>query len=101
MSVHPRPATSRQGLLISSSSPTGMGLGIVGARRLMDHFQIESIPGQGTTVFLKKLLPRRAGLIGPTELAALAGALVREQPAQNAFQELQHQNQELVRALEE
>jgi len=81
-------------------SPTGMGLGIVGARRLMDHFQIESTPGKGTTVFLKKLLPRRSALIGPAELAAVSTALVREEP-QNAFQELQHQNQELVRALEE
>ena len=28
-------------------SRTGMGLGIVGARRLMDQFQIESAPGTG------------------------------------------------------
>ena len=41
-------------------SPTGMGLGIIGARRLMDQFQIESTPGAGTTVWLKKLLPKRA-----------------------------------------
>ncbi len=27
-------------------SQTGMGLGIVGARRLMDQFQIESVPAQ-------------------------------------------------------
>src|SRR5580692_5576464 len=38
-------------------SQTGMGLGISGARRLMDLFQIESEPGRGTTVYLKKLLP--------------------------------------------
>src|SRR5919106_3950936 len=38
-------------------SPTGMGLGIVGARRLVDHFSIESA-GSGTTVTLKKILPR-------------------------------------------
>ena len=82
------------------SSHTGMGLGIVGARRLMDQFHIESTPGRGTTVSLKKLLPRRSILIGPPQLAALSASLVREEP-QNAFQELQHQNQELVRALEE
>src|SRR5438094_6803970 len=34
-------------------SDTGMGLGIVGARRLMDQFQIES-SGAGTIVLLKK-----------------------------------------------
>src|SRR4051812_31384707 len=28
-------------------SQTGMGLGIIGARRLMDHFQIDTVPGQG------------------------------------------------------
>src|SRR5580692_6650122 len=32
------------------ASTTGMGLGIIGARRLMDQFEIESTPGKGTTV---------------------------------------------------
>src|ERR1700728_1435306 len=41
-------------------SSTGMGLGILGARRLMDHFQIESAPGKGTTIWLKKLFPARS-----------------------------------------
>jgi anti-sigma regulatory factor (Ser/Thr protein kinase) len=31
-------------------STTGMGLGIIGARRLMDRFEITSKPGAGTTV---------------------------------------------------
>ncbi len=31
-------------------SSTGMGLGIIGARRLMDQFQIESSPGHGATI---------------------------------------------------
>src|ERR1700733_14148880 len=43
-------------------SSTGMGLGIIGARRLMDQFHIESTPGRGVTVWLKKLLPKRAPL---------------------------------------
>ena len=30
-------------------SSTGMGLGIAGARRLVDQFDIESAPGEGTT----------------------------------------------------
>src|ERR1700734_2156481 len=30
-------------------SKTGMGLGIIGARRLMDQFQIDSVAGKGTT----------------------------------------------------
>ena len=81
-------------------SKTGMGLGIIGARRLMDQFQIDSVAGRGTTVWLKKLLSKRALLIGPSELSRITEALVQERP-QNAFEELQHQNQELLGALEE
>src|SRR5262249_55998583 len=39
-------------------SPTGMGLGLVGARRLMDRFDLQSAPGSRTTVLLGKTLPR-------------------------------------------
>ncbi len=81
-------------------SKTGMGLGIVGARRLMDQFEIESAPGHGTTVLLKKLLPRRAPFCGPAEISKIVSTLVQERP-QNAFEELQHQNRELLGALEE
>lgn len=81
-------------------SKTGMGLGLIGARRLMDQFEIESHPGAGTTVWLKKLLPARARLIQQPDLAKIANALARESP-QDTFQELQHQNQELLQALAE
>ena len=40
-------------------SRTGMGQGILGARRLMDQFRIESSPGGGTSVSLKSPAPRR------------------------------------------
>jgi anti-sigma regulatory factor (Ser/Thr protein kinase) len=36
------------------ASRGGLGLGLPGARRLMDEFEIESAPGQGTTVRMKK-----------------------------------------------
>jgi anti-sigma regulatory factor (Ser/Thr protein kinase) len=39
-------------------SSTGMGLGIVGARRLNDCFKLESIEGKGTVVELGRLFPR-------------------------------------------
>src|SRR5262245_3412669 len=61
-------------------SPTGMGLGIIGARRLMDGFEIDSAPGRGTTVVLKKLLPRRAPLVGSQMTADIAQALARNDP---------------------
>jgi signal transduction histidine kinase/CheY-like chemotaxis protein len=81
-------------------SQTGMGLGIFGARRLMDQFQIESDPAQGTTIWLKKLLPKRAPLLKEADIGKLADSLARQAP-QDAFHELQHQNQELIGALEE
>jgi signal transduction histidine kinase/CheY-like chemotaxis protein len=81
-------------------SSTGMGLGVIGARRLMDQFQIDTAPGKGTTVWLKKLLPKRAGLIRAADLSRIASALMQERH-QDAFQELQHQNQELLGAMEE
>ena len=40
------------------ASPTGMGLGIVGARRLMDRFDDRVAPGRGTTVALAQAAAR-------------------------------------------
>ena len=37
----------------------GMGLGLPGSRRLMDEFDIDSEPDQGTTIVMKKWLPYR------------------------------------------
>ena len=37
-----------------SASGKGLGLGLPGARRLMDEFDIASEPGKGTTVTMKK-----------------------------------------------
>jgi signal transduction histidine kinase/CheY-like chemotaxis protein len=81
-------------------SQTGMGLGIIGAKRLMDQFQIESVPGVGTTVVLTKLMPKRAPLIVDADLARISTELTRERP-QDPVHELQYQNQELLRALDE
>ena len=81
-------------------SSTGMGLGILGARRLMDQFGIRSAPGEGTDVTLKKILPAGTGVLGRTELAALADSLASNPPA-TPLQEIQQQNRELLRALEE
>jgi signal transduction histidine kinase/DNA-binding response OmpR family regulator len=66
----------------------------------MDQFQIESAAGKGTTIWLKKLLPNRAQVWKTQDLPGLAALLADEGP-QDAFQELQHQNQELLNALEE
>jgi len=81
-------------------SETGMGLGIIGAKRLTDHFHIESSPGNGTTVFLGKKLPKRAPAITAQRLVQIAEELARH-PPQEPFGEIQQQNQELLLALEE
>ncbi len=81
-------------------SPHGMGLGIVGARRLMDRFEIDTSAGRGTTVVLKKILPARAPLVGTREVAQIADTLARRAP-QDPLTEVQQQNRELLAALEE
>jgi signal transduction histidine kinase/CheY-like chemotaxis protein len=84
----------------SYRSDTGMGIGIVGARRLMDRFHIESAPSRGTRVTLGKLLPHRARPIDASAAAEIAAELARQEPS-DPFQELQRQNQELLRALDQ
>jgi len=83
----------------SYKSPTGMGLGIVGTRRLMDRFDIQSTRS-GTTVTMCKILPRNVGPLSPGEVAALTQALTRERPV-GAVEEVQAQNRELLRVLDE
>jgi serine/threonine-protein kinase RsbT len=43
----------------SFSTGNGLGLGLPGARRLMDEFQIESEVSKGTTIVMKKWAPER------------------------------------------
>ena len=80
-------------------STTGMGIGLIGARRLVDRFQLDSTP-QGTTVHLKRFLPRRAPLVDG-RLAAEIGRTVADRQPAGLVEEFQRQNQELLRALDE
>jgi signal transduction histidine kinase/CheY-like chemotaxis protein len=80
-------------------SSTGMGLGIVGARRLMDEFEMRSAPGKGTTVILRKNLPGDAPPVTPKSLAVLAQELMRE--PHDLYEEIRQQNQELLNTLED
>jgi signal transduction histidine kinase/CheY-like chemotaxis protein len=81
-------------------STTGMGLGLIGAQRLMDHFTVDSRPGAGTTIVMKKLLPARAPLASDQILAKIASQLSRQAPS-DVVEEMQQQNQELMHALAE
>ncbi|MEP6961486.1 MAG: ATP-binding protein [Acidobacteriota bacterium] len=82
------------------TSTTGMGLGIVGTRRLMDQFEIQTQPGRGTVVWMKKLLPRKAPFITAEGLGSLTHQLSLERPG-SAYGELELQNQELLSTLDE
>jgi signal transduction histidine kinase len=81
-------------------SETGMGLGIIGARRLMDQFDIRTAVGAGTTITLKKLLPREASLLTPALVGAM-GAQLTALPADATLSEMQQQNKELLATLAE
>lgn len=95
------PGIARLEEVLSGSyrSDTGMGLGLVGTRRLMDRFSIESTT-RGTVVSVRKLLPRRASFIPPAGVHDIVQALARERPS-GVIDEIQFQNQELLRTLEE
>jgi signal transduction histidine kinase/CheY-like chemotaxis protein len=82
------------------TSTTGMGIGITGSQQLMDRFDIETTLGQGTTVVMGKTLPKRATRLSAERLGQIADELVMRSP-QNPFEEIQQQNQELLRALDE
>jgi signal transduction histidine kinase len=79
-------------------SPSGLGIGIVGARRLMDRFRIAAPAGRGTTVELGKTLPPMSPAEGKRRLAAASKALAADRP-DDPYAELQAQNQELLRTL--
>ncbi len=80
-------------------SQTGMGLGILGAKRLMDHFQIETNSRQGTTVILGKKVPRGFSRFKPGELDKVLSSI--ERASQDPYEELKQQNQELLNTLQE
>ncbi len=79
-------------------STTGLGVGIMGARRLTEGFSIQAVPGHGTTVTLGKPLPpatRARSRLPAAELGRVLAATRTE----DALTELEHRNQELLRAL--
>jgi signal transduction histidine kinase/DNA-binding response OmpR family regulator len=84
----------------SQRSATGMGIGLIGAQRLMDDFTIETAPGAGTTVRLSKALPKHAPVLEQAELKRITQALAADAPP-DLMEEIRQQNQEMVIHLEE
>jgi signal transduction histidine kinase/DNA-binding response OmpR family regulator len=81
-------------------SKTGMGLGLIGAKRLLDFFEVDTQSGKGTTVKLGKTIPFKFTRLSDTELKALH-ATVERKASDNPYEELQQQNKELMRVLDE
>jgi serine/threonine-protein kinase RsbT len=54
------------GLAMQDGYSTGrsLGLGLPGARRLMDEFDIDSLEGKGTTITMTKWVHRRSARVG-------------------------------------
>ena len=79
-------------------SKTGMGIGILGSKRLMDGFSIES-SAKGVVVVLKKALPARTLPIPKTRIGEITAQLAMQPPA-SPLDEVKQQNRELIQALE-
>lgn len=81
-------------------SRTGMGLGLIGAKRLMDFFSINSAPATGTIVTLGKTIPHRFAGLSNRDIDTLLSEIEAGTP-QNPYEEMLQQNKELLRTLDE
>jgi signal transduction histidine kinase len=81
-------------------SSSGMGLGLLGARRLMNHFRIDSKPGKGTTVEIGHDLPVRPGPVTAARITGIAADLAKESSS-DPLEALREQNRELMQSLDE
>lgn len=79
-------------------SNTGMGVGIAGAQRLMDAFQISNGP-VGTMVEMRKRLPLQK--FGQRRTAAEIRVELTQETPSDVYDELQLQNQVLVETMAE
>lgn len=80
-------------------STTGLGLGILGAKRLMDAVEVETSPA-GTAVTMREIMPASIHPIDPAQLQRIVDTLRLQAPG-SALEEMQLQNQELLRAIDE
>jgi two-component sensor histidine kinase len=78
-------------------SRTGMGLGLLGSRRLMDRVEIATSEN-GTSVLLARVVQRPLERPVPEFLNKLVDELARQQPL-DPIEEVQRQNQELLSSL--
>ncbi|WP_293191252.1 MULTISPECIES: ATP-binding protein [unclassified Microcoleus] len=81
-------------------SQTGAGLGLAAAKRLMDEVQIDSARDRGTAVQLIKQFSKQMPALSAIDLNKLLDKLARQIP-EDPYAEIQQQNQELLRTLDE
>ncbi|MGH9942728.1 MAG: ATP-binding protein [Pyrinomonadaceae bacterium] len=93
-------AKLRQIMRGSFRSTSGLGVGLVGTRRLMDEFEIESTPGAGTRVHIVKWLPPAAAETVRGKAEELRAHFGTEDE-ESAVEELTRQNRDLVEVLSE
>src|SRR5215472_12467708 len=79
-------------------SETGLGMGILGTRRLMDEFHIESTSG-GTTIRMAKRIPAHQAWT-PRGIGELSQEMQSRTP-ESPYEEIELQNQELLKTLQE
>jgi signal transduction histidine kinase/CheY-like chemotaxis protein len=80
-------------------SQTGMGLGMIGSKRLMDAFDVES-SSRGTVVTMRKLLPRGVPLVTLATVKLIIDAVSRD-AGFDPLAALRQQNGELMRTLDD
>jgi signal transduction histidine kinase len=84
----------------SYRSPSGLGVGLVGTRRLMDEFDIQSKPGEGTRVAVVKWLPPAEAAEARARMDELRDFIATDED-DSALEELARQNRDLVQVLGE
>src|SRR5262249_2716839 len=80
-------------------SETGLGIGIIGTKRLMDNFDLRTA-GDGTIVKMRKRLPETALFITEASIRELTQKIKAREP-ESPYEEIERQNQELMKTLEE
>ena len=80
-------------------SETGLGLGIVGTKRLMDNFEITS-SSAGTLVKMGKDFPFTAPSLHPARIQDLTNKINAKMP-ESPYEEIDRQNRELLKTLQE
>ena len=83
----------------SYHSPSGLGVGLAGTRRLMDEFEIDSTPGAGTRVTVVKWLPGALGAQVKERVAELRTHFNADD--ESAAEVLAQQNRDLLAVLAE